>query len=234
MALDHKPLAISDKCLERLEAWSLAHVRSALDNEEFVGGLLSIINEEVKDAGERGRREAVALLTEPQERSRSLPTTIAKKGEALRKIDEVWELHGRVPARRPAGCLAFVVDRRHVEEDGIERRLAVSFGENLFPRVGLEGFLNQEPMPGEYCFGIHIVGTRGGRIAPLGEWYDGREASGLEDPAQAEEVARAILAGISDDDYAGCVAHDPNSRPPVTVSPPLPLDGYEMVRDFEP
>jgi hypothetical protein len=66
VALDGKKLDISDTCLERLEAWLLAHVRSALDDKEFVGGLLFIVNEEVRDAVERGRTEAVARMTQPQ------------------------------------------------------------------------------------------------------------------------------------------------------------------------
>jgi hypothetical protein len=66
MALERKELDISEVCLERLETWLLAHVRSALDDKEFVGGLLFIVNEEVKEALERGRREAVARMTQPQ------------------------------------------------------------------------------------------------------------------------------------------------------------------------
>jgi hypothetical protein len=66
MALERKELDISEVCLERLEAWLLAHVRSALDDKEFVSGLMFIINEEIKDAHERGRREAVARLIQPQ------------------------------------------------------------------------------------------------------------------------------------------------------------------------
>jgi hypothetical protein len=160
--------------------------------------------------------------------------TPAKKGKVLRKIDEIWKLHGPVgPSEPSAGCLAFVVDRRHVEEDGIELRLAVSFGENLFPPGRPKGFLTPHPMPGKHCFGTHVVGTRGGRMGLLDQWYDAREAGGLEDPARAEEVARAILAGISDDDYARHVASVPRSRPPVTVSAPLPRDEYEIVHDFE-
>ena len=66
MALAGSGFEISEVCLERLEAWLLAHVRPALDDEEFVSGLLFIVNEEVKEAIERGRREAVSRLTEPQ------------------------------------------------------------------------------------------------------------------------------------------------------------------------
>jgi hypothetical protein len=66
MVLERKDLDISDTCLERLETWLLAHVRSALDDKDFVGGLLFILNEEVRDAVERGRRKAVARMTQPQ------------------------------------------------------------------------------------------------------------------------------------------------------------------------
>jgi hypothetical protein len=66
MAHERETLDISETCLERLEAWLLAHARSALDDKEFVGGLLFIVNEEVKEALERGRTEAVARMTQPQ------------------------------------------------------------------------------------------------------------------------------------------------------------------------
>jgi hypothetical protein len=162
------------------------------------------------------------------------PQVSSKKGNALRKIDEIWGLHAPVgKAGSFAGCLAFVVDRRYVDEGGIELRLAVSFGENCFPVGEPKGFLTPGPMPGRYCFGIHLVGTRGGRIGLLDQWYDAREANGLEDPGRAEEAARAILAGISDDDYARDVSSLPHRQLAVAVSEPLPLDEYEMVHDFE-
>jgi hypothetical protein len=61
-----KRLDISDTCLEQLEAWLLAHCRSAMKDPDFVGGVLYIVNEEVKDAKERGRREAIARMVQPQ------------------------------------------------------------------------------------------------------------------------------------------------------------------------
>jgi hypothetical protein len=170
------------------------------------------------------------------------PQVCSKKGNALRKIDEIWGLHAPAgKAGSSAGCLAFVVDRRHVDEHGIEFRLAVSFGENCFPVGEPKGFLTPHPMPGKYCFGIHLVGTRGSRIGLFDQWYDAREANGLEDPGRAEEAGRAILAGISDDDYARHVSDDyarhgssePHRPLPVAASEPLALDDYEMVHDFE-
>jgi hypothetical protein len=66
MPPEREELDISRECLERLETWLLAHVRSALDDKEFVGGLLFIVNEEVKDALRRGRTEAMARMQHPQ------------------------------------------------------------------------------------------------------------------------------------------------------------------------
>jgi hypothetical protein len=156
----------------------------------------------------------------------------SNENTALRQINEVWHLHDaeKLP-EASAGCLAFVVDRRAVDEHGIEFRLAVSFGENPFPPGKPKGFLTPHPMPGKHCFGVHIVGTRGGRMALFDQWYDAREADGLESPGQSEGPARAILAAISDEDYAGHVSPDLHAPLPVTVSELLPLDDYEMVHD---
>jgi hypothetical protein len=88
-------------------------------------------------------------------------------------------------------------------------------------------------MPGRYCFGIHLVGTRGGRIALFDQWYDAREAGRVDTPDRAEEAARAILAGFSDEEYARHVSPDLHNVLPVRIAEPLPFDEYEMVHDIE-
>src|SRR5262245_42747759 len=82
----------------------------------------------------------------------------------LRQINENWELHYLEDLPPGVGCLAFVVDERCVSHEGIEFRIAVSFGENIWPDSQPKGFLTPHPMPGRYCFGIHGVGTRGARM----------------------------------------------------------------------
>jgi hypothetical protein len=156
----------------------------------------------------------------------------SNEGNALRQINEVWHLHDadKFP-EASASCLAFVVDRRTVEEHGIEFRLAVSFGENPFPLGKPKGFLTPHPMPGKHSFGIHLVGTRGSRMALFDQWCDAREANEPEGPDRAEETARAILAAISDEDYARHVSPVPHAPLPLTVSELLPLDEYEMAHD---
>ena len=152
----------------------------------------------------------------------------------LRQINETWELHYRHDLPRGEGCLAFVVDERCVQDEGIDFRVGVSFGDNVWPGGRPQGVLTPRPMPGRRCFGIHCVGTRGGRMALFDQWYDARPAEGRDDPGRDEEAARAILSTISDEEYrfmadpGGC-----KSPPPLATSKLLPLDQYEVAHDVE-
>jgi hypothetical protein len=152
----------------------------------------------------------------------------------LRQVNETWRLHYRDALPRGAGCVAFVVDERCVRDEGIEFRLAVSFGDNIWPDSRPQGFLTPRPMSGRYCFGIHDVGTRGGRMALFDKWYDARAAQDGEDPSRAEAIARAVLASIPDEEYLRMI--DPGVResaPALTRSDLLPLDQYELVDNEE-
>jgi hypothetical protein len=152
----------------------------------------------------------------------------------LHQVNEKWDLHYLDDLPRGAGCVAFVVDERCVRDEGIEFRLAVSFGDNIWPDSRPQGVLTPRPMQGRYCFGIHDVGTRGGRMALFDQWHDARAAQDADDPAGAEAIARAILASIPDDEYLHMI--DPGfceSPPSLVRSDLLPLDQYELVHDVE-
>ncbi len=55
-------LSISDTCLERLEVWFKVHVAPALEDPEFVSGVLFIINEEIETVIAQERRRAAQRL----------------------------------------------------------------------------------------------------------------------------------------------------------------------------
>jgi hypothetical protein len=152
----------------------------------------------------------------------------------LKQINETWELHYLDDLPRGVGCLAFAVDERCVHHGGIDYRLAVSFGDNIWPDDRPQGVLTPHPMPGRLCFGIHCVGTRGGRMALFDMWMSGREAAGCQDARQGEAMAKALLAAIPDEQYLtlaepGLTAHPPRLR----TAQLLPLDEYVLVHDVE-
>jgi hypothetical protein len=151
----------------------------------------------------------------------------------LRQINDTWELHDHDDRPRGVGCLAFVVDERCVVEDGTEYRLAVSFGDNIWPDDEPKGILTPHPMPGRFCFGLHDVGTRAGRMAVFGMWMDAWPAGDCQDVSQAEDRARSILAAYSDEDYLRLAGSFPARQTTVATSRLLPLEQYELVHDVE-
>src|SRR3954469_13258181 len=130
--------------------------------------------------------------------------TISGESAALRRFDKTWWLH--YIGRGRGEMLVFVVDDRYMEaddEEGMELRLAVSYGNNRFPPNRERGWLQPDPMPGTHCFGVPEIGMRGGGITVFDQWLYGKDASGVETVEQAEARAGSILAEISDDDYSG-------------------------------
>jgi hypothetical protein len=153
------------------------------------------------------------------------------------RMNEVWGLHERrYKAPGPEGrCLAFFIDPRSVEFEGIEMRLGVSFGDNpVTPETKQGWFLPIPALPGKYVFGLHLVGTRDHKLAMFDQWQDAREApADCTDASEVERAARSILESISDDKYFDSVGEEPKDKGPVKVSSLLPLDKYELVRDEE-
>lgn len=137
-----------------------------------------------------------------------MTTSTDRRQAALARIDELWWLHEhRDPNADTDGrCTAFVVDSRFVKENGIELRLAVSYGDNPFTPEMNCGFVPPPVHSGTHVFGIHMVGTRDSLITLFDQWYDAREATGQETPEAVESRAREILASISDAEYANSTA----------------------------
>lgn len=152
----------------------------------------------------------------------------------LDRINERWRLHERMDkASGPEGrCLAFVIDRRYLDQDGIEMRLAVSFGGNPVSPETEHGSLPIPARPGRFVFGLHQVGTKGNRLAMYDRWVDAREAAAdCTDAAGGEKSARSILESISDAECLALLGDSPEDQGPVEASPPDPLGEVELVED---
>src|SRR5262245_51680067 len=90
----------------------------------------------------------------------------------LERINELWNLHAGLEAATgtEGRCLAFAIDRRHLDRDGVEMRLGVSFGHNPSPARTKKGSLPISAPPSKFVFGIHLVGTKGNQLAIYDKW----------------------------------------------------------------
>jgi hypothetical protein len=149
----------------------------------------------------------------------------------LKRINDFWRLHEPEDKTKenPVRCLAFVLDRRFVEEDELEMRLGVSFGGNPFLPNVPRGFLPPPVRQGEFIFGIHVIGTKGNQVALFDQWFDAREAGKCKTVEEAVEVANAILGEISDDHYLMKVCSDPEGVGAVQNSNRWLIEKFEIV-----
>src|SRR5262245_43895248 len=99
----------------------------------------------------------------------------------LEGINAVWGPH----SRRDGGdageyrCLAFAIGRRYIEAEfdpSESLRVGVSFGNNPFTPEMATGFVPPPVLPGEFVFGIHLIGTKGRELRCYDEWFSAREA----------------------------------------------------------
>jgi hypothetical protein len=155
----------------------------------------------------------------------------ARTQECLKRIDELWYLHEPEDenAHDPVLCNAFVVDRRYVDDDGLELRLGVSFGGNPFLPNVRRGFVPPPILPGKFIFGIHLVGTRGDKIALYDRWYDARQAADAQTVETAFEVANSILRDIPDSEYAMHVSSTPRNPGNLKLSDRWLIEEFEIV-----
>jgi hypothetical protein len=130
------------------------------------------------------------------------------------RFHQFWDLAAEVVTR----CFAFVVDDRYLldpepGERAEQLRVGASFGENPFTMDMRRGFLSPEPLPLKYVLGLHFVATEGRVIRLYNMWAEGpfdADSSG-SDPARGEDMARALLASVSDERYA--LIAEPNCDP---------------------
>jgi len=153
-----------------------------------------------------------------------------RKRANIDRINELWKLHE--PEDESLGtegrCLAFVIDRRYIDCEGVEMRLGISFGNPVVGPETQQGFLQIPVRPGKFVFGLHEIGTKGNQLTLYDMWMDALDAGGCTDAVQAEEKARAILEAMSDEEYLAAV-RSMDCEGPVKVSSVHLLEAFEVV-----
>lgn len=154
-----------------------------------------------------------------------------RKRANIERINELWGLHEPQDEglKGEGRCLAFAIDQRYVEQDGIEMRLAVSFGHPVVGPVTEGGFLPIPGQPGEFVFGLHLIGTKGSQVTIYDQWANAMHADGCADPVEAEAMARAILDAMSDQEYLAGVRESKEDKAPLKVSTTYLLEDFEVV-----
>jgi hypothetical protein len=151
-----------------------------------------------------------------------------RKQANIDRINELWKLHE--PEDEKLGmesrCLAFVIDRRYIDSEGVEMRLGISFGNPVVGPETQQGFLQIPVRPGKFVFGLHEIGTKGNQLTLYDRWMDAIDVGGCTDPVEAEEKARAILDKMSDEDYYRQVEA-------LNVQGPLKVSNAYLLEDFE-
>jgi hypothetical protein len=148
----------------------------------------------------------------------------------LQKINELWGCHEYwdPSAGIKTRCLAFVVDRRYLEQAGVELRLAVSFGGNAFTGMR-RGFLSPPVLPDRFILGLHLVGIQGNKLSLFDQWQTARGAGADENPGPALESARAWLESFSDEAYLRYVRSSSHDQGPLKTSDLYLLQDFEIV-----
>jgi hypothetical protein len=147
------------------------------------------------------------------------------------RINDLWRLHEPADGEPEAGgrCLAFVIDRRYIDgPEGVQMRLGASFGPPVVGPEMEQGFLPIPVQPGEFVFGLHVIGTKGNQVTLYDKWTDARGADGCTDPVEAEAKARALLEAMGDDEYLAAV-RSMDCEGPVKVASTSLLEDFEVV-----
>lgn len=154
-----------------------------------------------------------------------------RKQANINRINDLWRLHRHWdPASGTEGCcLAFVTDRRYIEDEGVELRLGVSFGHNVVSAETRQGLIGIPVHPGKFVFGFHLIGVKGNQVTLYDKWTDAQDAGASADPVQGEERARAVLDAMSDEAYLGHVRSSLEDKRPLKVSSPYLLEDFEVV-----
>ena len=86
-----------------------------------------------------------------------------RANDSIKRINDLWGLHnpsGTAPADIDR-CLAFAVDGRYVEQDGVRYRLGVSFGGNPFTPADAAGFVGDADVVGHGSSPVKDSGRQG-------------------------------------------------------------------------
>jgi hypothetical protein len=156
------------------------------------------------------------------------------------RINQLSRLHRhREGGSKPEGrCLAFVIDRRYLEEPeeegGGELRLGVSFGDNVVTPETKQGILPIPARPGKFVFGVHLLCIKGNRLAFCDVWVDALEAGAdCTDAALGRRAARSILETMSDSEYFDLVRSSREDKRPLKVASLYLLEDFELVEPEE-
>jgi hypothetical protein len=155
-----------------------------------------------------------------------------RKQANIDRINQLWGLHEPEDEelKTEGRCLAFVIDRRYIDGgEGVEMRMGVSFGPPVVGPETKQGFIQIPVRPGQFVFGVHLIGTKGNHVTLYDRWSDALDAGGCTDAAQAEEKARAFLDGMSDEEYLKLVRDSKEDQRPLKVSSRYLLEDFEVV-----
>lgn len=155
-----------------------------------------------------------------------------RKQVNIDRINTLWRLHEhRNQASTSEGrCVAFVIDRRFIDEDGVEMRVGVSFGHNVVTPETNQGLIGIPVHPGKFVFGLHGIGTKGNELTLYDKWQNALDAGDCTDAVQGERKARSILEAMSDAEYFAVVRSSLEDKRPLQVSNRYLLDEFEVVK----
>jgi len=152
-----------------------------------------------------------------------------RKQVNLGRINDLWQLHEHLNEASEGRCLAFAIDSRYLEREGLQWRVGVSFGDNVVTPEPEQGFLGIPVHPGEFIFGLHVLASNGDKLSLYDKWMDTRAAGDCKDPEEGEKMARSILASMSDADFLASVRESEDEKGPLKVSSLHLLEDFEVV-----
>ena len=98
-----------------------------------------------------------------------------RKQANIDRINQLWGLHEPEDEelRTQSRCLAFAIDRRDIDSpEGVEMRVGVSFGPPVVGPETKQGFFPIPVQPGQFVFGVHLIGTKGNQLTLYDRWKD--------------------------------------------------------------
>ncbi len=155
-----------------------------------------------------------------------------RKQANIERINKLWGLHEPEDEelKTEGRCLAFAIDRRYIDgPEGVEMRLGVSFGSPVVGPETKQAFIQIPVRPGQFVFGLHLIGTKGNQLTLYDRWTNALEAGGCTDAVQAGEKARTILDGMSDEEYLKLVRDSNDDQRPLMVSSKYLLEDFEVL-----
>lgn len=150
----------------------------------------------------------------------------------VERINKLWRLHEPwdVASSTEGRCLAFVIDRRYIDEEGVEMRVGVSFGDNVVTPETKQGLIGIPVHPGKFVFGLHGIGTKDNQLTLYDKWQNALDAGDCTDAVQGEIRARAILEAMSDAEYFAVIRSSLEDKRPLQVSNRYLLEDFEVLK----